>query len=129
MAAGLVPATLEMVDNRTINAIEDSMACGFPREAAAVLVTPSPELAAAVVQLIWQVVDVKLDDPKDCLAKFRSNRLVGWILLAANSCLQSGRTISNVSRLPLPSIRDDRAPAPASSPPSCRRLWMVRFPA
>jgi glycolate dehydrogenase FAD-linked subunit len=37
VAAGLVPATLEMVDNRTINAIEDSMACGFPRDAAAVL--------------------------------------------------------------------------------------------
>jgi glycolate oxidase len=37
VAAGLVPATLEMVDNRTINAIEDSMACGFPRNAAAVL--------------------------------------------------------------------------------------------
>jgi glycolate oxidase len=37
VAAGLMPATLEMVDNRTINAIEDSMACGFPREAAAVL--------------------------------------------------------------------------------------------
>ncbi len=37
VAAGLVPATLEMVDNKTINAIEDSMACGFPRDAAAVL--------------------------------------------------------------------------------------------
>ena len=37
VAAGLVPATLEMMDNRTINAIEDSMACGFPRDAAAVL--------------------------------------------------------------------------------------------
>jgi glycolate oxidase len=37
VAAGLVPATLEMVDNRTINAIEDSMACGFPRDASAVL--------------------------------------------------------------------------------------------
>ena len=37
VAAGLVPATLEMVDNRTINAIEDSMTCGFPRDASAVL--------------------------------------------------------------------------------------------
>ena len=37
VAAGLVPATLEMVDNRTINAIEDSMSCGFPRDASAVL--------------------------------------------------------------------------------------------
>jgi glycolate oxidase len=37
VAAGLLPATLEMMDNRTINAIEDSMACRFPRDAAAVL--------------------------------------------------------------------------------------------
>jgi 4-hydroxybenzoate polyprenyltransferase len=26
---------------------------------------------------------VALDDPADCLAKFRSNRWVGWLLLAA----------------------------------------------
>ena len=39
-------------------------------------------LAAGTVQLVWQVVDVDLDAPKDCLAKFKSNRLFGWILLA-----------------------------------------------
>ena len=32
--------------------------------------------------LKWQQADVNLDDPKDCLAKFRSNRAIGWILLA-----------------------------------------------
>jgi 4-hydroxybenzoate polyprenyltransferase len=32
--------------------------------------------------LKWQQADVDLDDPKDCLAKFRSNRAIGWILLA-----------------------------------------------
>jgi 4-hydroxybenzoate polyprenyltransferase len=32
--------------------------------------------------LRWQQSEVDLDDPKDCLAKFRSNRAVGWILLA-----------------------------------------------
>ncbi len=41
-------------------------------------------LAVALLagQMAWQVVDLKLDDPKDCLAKFKSNRFVGWILLA-----------------------------------------------
>ena len=39
-------------------------------------------LAAGTLQLLWQVRDVELDDPKDCLAKFRSNRLFGWLFLA-----------------------------------------------
>ena len=41
-------------------------------------------LAVAVValHLAWQILTVDLDDPADCLAKFRSNRWVGWILLA-----------------------------------------------
>jgi 4-hydroxybenzoate polyprenyltransferase len=39
-------------------------------------------LAAAALQLGWQAARVDIDDPADCLAKFRSNRLVGWMLLA-----------------------------------------------
>src|SRR5690348_11137620 len=39
-------------------------------------------LAAAAVQLFWQATRVATDDPADCLAKFRSNRLVGWLLFA-----------------------------------------------
>jgi 4-hydroxybenzoate polyprenyltransferase len=39
-------------------------------------------LAAAALQLMWQAARVDTDDPADCLAKFRSNRLVGWLLLA-----------------------------------------------
>src|SRR5438552_2444047 len=39
-------------------------------------------LAAAAVQLWWQASWVAIDDPADCLAKFRSNRLVGWLVLA-----------------------------------------------
>jgi glycolate oxidase subunit GlcD len=38
IARGLVPATLEMMDNAVINVVEDSMACGFPRDAGAVLI-------------------------------------------------------------------------------------------
>ena len=39
-------------------------------------------LALGAGQLMWQVADADLDAPKDCLSKFRSNRLFGWLLLA-----------------------------------------------
>jgi 4-hydroxybenzoate polyprenyltransferase len=39
-------------------------------------------LAAAAVQLAWQAARVDIDDPIDCLDKFRSNRIVGWLMLA-----------------------------------------------
>ncbi len=39
-------------------------------------------LAAATIQLFWQAARVNTEDPADCLAKFRSNRWVGWLLLA-----------------------------------------------
>lgn len=37
VAAGMIPATLEMMDKLAIQAVEDSQALGFPRDAAAVL--------------------------------------------------------------------------------------------
>ena len=40
-------------------------------------------LAVGAVQLAWQAATVDLDDPHDCLAKFKSNRLFGWLTLAA----------------------------------------------
>jgi 4-hydroxybenzoate polyprenyltransferase len=39
-------------------------------------------LAGAAVQLSWQAARVDTDDPADCLGKFRSNRIVGWLLFA-----------------------------------------------
>ncbi len=39
-------------------------------------------LAGAGLQLGWQVRGLRIDDPTDCLMRFRSNRWVGWILLA-----------------------------------------------
>jgi len=39
-------------------------------------------LGAGAIQLAWQVWDCRFDDPNDCLAKFKSNRLFGWVLLA-----------------------------------------------
>jgi len=38
IAAGIVPATLEMMDSTVIQAVEDSKPCGYPRDAAAVLI-------------------------------------------------------------------------------------------
>jgi 4-hydroxybenzoate polyprenyltransferase len=39
-------------------------------------------LAATAGQLAWQAARVATDDPADCLRKFRSNRAVGWSMLA-----------------------------------------------
>jgi len=46
-------------------------------------------LAAGAAQLGWQVWDVDLNDPKDCLAKFRSNRLFSWLFLAGIAAAQA----------------------------------------
>ena len=40
-------------------------------------------VAAGAVQLAWQARDIDLDDPVDCLVKFKSNRLFGWLVVAA----------------------------------------------
>ena len=39
-------------------------------------------IAAVAVHFAWQVGTLAMDDPVDCLAKFRANRFVGWLLLA-----------------------------------------------
>ncbi|HAJ90225.1 MAG TPA: 4-hydroxybenzoate octaprenyltransferase [Rhodospirillaceae bacterium] len=39
--------------------------------------------AAASLHFLWQVYDWKIADPQDCLRKFRSNRNVGFLVLAA----------------------------------------------
>ncbi|MEQ8355484.1 MAG: 4-hydroxybenzoate octaprenyltransferase [Kiloniellaceae bacterium] len=39
-------------------------------------------LAATAAQFAWQVADVDLGQPFNCLAKFKSNRIAGWLLLA-----------------------------------------------
>ena len=39
--------------------------------------------ALALTQLLWQVLDIHTESPGDCLRKFKSNRLFGWLVLAA----------------------------------------------
>jgi 4-hydroxybenzoate polyprenyltransferase len=46
-------------------------------------------LGLGAVQLAWQVWDADLDDPKDCLAKFRSNRLFSWLFLGGIAAAQA----------------------------------------
>jgi 4-hydroxybenzoate polyprenyltransferase len=38
-------------------------------------------LGLVLLQLCWQATMVDIDDPADCLVKFRSNRWTGWLLL------------------------------------------------
>jgi 4-hydroxybenzoate polyprenyltransferase len=40
-------------------------------------------LAVVAALLAWQAARVDTDDPADCLKKFRANRIVGWLVLAA----------------------------------------------
>jgi 4-hydroxybenzoate polyprenyltransferase len=42
-----------------------------------------PLLGVAAGHLVWQTLRVDIDDAGDCLAKFRSNRDFGWLLLLA----------------------------------------------
>jgi 4-hydroxybenzoate polyprenyltransferase len=37
-------------------------------------------LVGSGLQLAWQAARVAIDDPADCLVKFRSNRAVGWLM-------------------------------------------------
>jgi len=39
-------------------------------------------LGAGAVQLFWQAARGDFENPADCLAKFKSNRLFGWLMLA-----------------------------------------------
>ena len=47
-------------------------------------------LAGVGLQLAWQVRALNIEDPADCLSRFRSNRWTGWILLAG---IVAGRAI------------------------------------
>jgi glycolate oxidase len=48
IARGLVPAAVEMIDQLTIQAVEDAFGCGYPRDAAAVLLIELDGLAVGM---------------------------------------------------------------------------------
>jgi len=48
-------------------------------------------LAGVATQFAWQILAVDIDSPGDCLAKFKSNRWTGWLLLAG---IVAGRLVA-----------------------------------
>jgi 4-hydroxybenzoate polyprenyltransferase len=40
-----------------------------------------PALVLVGLHLAWQAATVRIDDPADCLVKFRANRWTGWLML------------------------------------------------
>ena len=102
VAAGLVPATLEMVDNHTINAIEDCMTCGFPRDASAVLlieldglVDGMDEMAEDITRICWangarEVRVAKDEDERAALWRGRKGAFGAITRLAPNYMVADG---------------------------------------
>jgi glycolate oxidase len=58
VAAGLVPATLELMDQNVVTAIEDALACGYPREAGAILLIEVDGLADGMDDLVGQIATI-----------------------------------------------------------------------
>ena len=58
MSAGIVPTTLEMMDAPIINAVEDSYACGYPRDAAAVLIIEVEGLPVGLPDQVTQISEL-----------------------------------------------------------------------
>ena len=40
-------------------------------------------LLSGAAQLTWQVIDLKINNPEDCLSKFRSNHIFGILVFVA----------------------------------------------
>ena len=55
ISAGILPTTLEMMDAPIINAVEDSYACGYPRDAAAVLIVEVEGLSVGLKDQVEQI--------------------------------------------------------------------------
>jgi glycolate oxidase subunit GlcD len=58
MSAGILPTTLEMMDEPVINAVEDSYACGYPRDAAAVLIVEVEGLSVGLKDQVAQISEL-----------------------------------------------------------------------
>src|SRR5690349_17359093 len=56
IARGLVPAAVEMIDQLTIQAVEDAFGCGYPRDAAAALLIELDGLAVGMEEQAQRIV-------------------------------------------------------------------------
>ena len=61
IARGLVPAALEMIDQLTIQAVEDAFGCGYPRDAAAALLVELDGLAVGMEAQAARIVEACRD--------------------------------------------------------------------
>lgn len=62
ISAGIIPATLEMMDSLIINAVEDSNSCGYPRDAAAVLIIEVEGLSAGLKKQAGNIRDICMEE-------------------------------------------------------------------
>jgi glycolate oxidase subunit GlcD len=78
-AAGIVPATLEMMDAPIIRAVEESAPCGYPRDAAAVLIIevegPAAGLAAQAERIRAICLANRCREVRDAASAAERNRL------------------------------------------------------
>jgi glycolate oxidase subunit GlcD len=58
ISAGILPTTLEMMDAPIINAVEDSYACGYPRDAAAVLIVEVEGLSTGLKDQVARISEL-----------------------------------------------------------------------
>jgi glycolate oxidase subunit GlcD len=58
ISAGILPTTLEMMDAPIINAVEDSYACGYPRDAAAVLIVEVEGISVGLKDQVAQISEL-----------------------------------------------------------------------
>jgi glycolate oxidase subunit GlcD len=79
IAAGIVPATLEMMDAPIIRAVEDSIRCGYPRDAAAVLIIEVEGPAAGLDRQAARIREICVADGcrevRDAASAEERNRL------------------------------------------------------
>src|SRR5881394_1730221 len=61
IARGLVPAAMEMIDQLTIQAVEDAFGCGYPRDAAAALLIEVDGLTAGMDAQVERIVEACRD--------------------------------------------------------------------
>src|SRR5215471_8111779 len=80
IARGLIPAAMEMIDQLTIQAVEDAFGCGYPRDAAAALLIELDGLAAGMEQQADRVVAACRDSgARDVrVAKDETERQLLW---------------------------------------------------
>lgn len=58
IGAGIIPATLEMMDNLTIKAVEEAYRVGFPLDAAAILIIEIDGLADGMDRLTERIIEI-----------------------------------------------------------------------